>query len=382
VVIVTRREFDAHCGDGLDQPAKRPRMATRSQVSSPKDEIPTCTTMSDIPTAGLAHDTQSDTSPESVQESVQQTRRASALTRPAIHLEVGEPSTAQSPRSVAAPESGGSGSNKRPYNTLNEPIDVRHSRSSSLNLSTSSLPKSFGYVTNLGRHRCALCLRELESEEALSLHQKYSKVHLLNLNNPMKVSHGRDKLAQVTATFIPGLLEPPPKPLPPRFDDPANIEIPSQPDHNPNGSPYSFYTPDQNPIYQMGEHDRQNATFHDAQARASSIPSPNREHASAQYLQCVQPSDKGKGCAGSCRLTREIPHSRLSTHDRSPFQPVRGTATTNLPPAGAYRLHGAPVLSQNEVSDVLRATEIVQQMMFSLQPSGQERCSWRGNAVG
>jgi hypothetical protein len=58
--------------------------------------------------------------------------------------------------------------------------------------------ESFGYVTSHGQYRCALCLSELPSQEALDRHERISKEHFRNLNSAHTVAKGREKLAQVT----------------------------------------------------------------------------------------------------------------------------------------------------------------------------------------
>ena len=61
--------------------------------------------------------------------------------------------------------------------------------------------ESFGYVTNTGFYRCALCFSQLPSQQALDKHEQLSKLHLRNLQNPSMLSQGRNKLAQVTAVL-------------------------------------------------------------------------------------------------------------------------------------------------------------------------------------
>jgi hypothetical protein len=63
--------------------------------------------------------------------------------------------------------------------------------------------ETFGYVTNTGNYRCALCFSQLTDQEALDRHEAMSKLHLRNLKNPTLVSKGRAKLAQVTALPYP-----------------------------------------------------------------------------------------------------------------------------------------------------------------------------------
>jgi hypothetical protein len=90
---------------------------------------------------------------------------------------------------------------KRPYKEVPE-FDLEYQTVSSSSQTGSQLtqePESFGYVTNAGLFRCALCFSQLSSQEALDNHEAVSKLHLRNLQNPAIVSKGRAKLAQVTA---------------------------------------------------------------------------------------------------------------------------------------------------------------------------------------
>lgn len=90
---------------------------------------------------------------------------------------------------------------KRPYKEVPEFDLEYHTISSSSQTGSQSTqePESFGYVTNAGLFRCALCFSQLSSQEALDKHEVLSKIHQRNLQNPAIVSKGRAKLAQVTA---------------------------------------------------------------------------------------------------------------------------------------------------------------------------------------
>lgn len=70
---------------------------------------------------------------------------------------------------------------KRPYSNIEEPDNV---------------PLSFGYVTNQGKHRCALCITELPSADILRKHESLSGLHLTNLKDPEAVSRGYATLAE------------------------------------------------------------------------------------------------------------------------------------------------------------------------------------------
>ncbi|KAK5047159.1 hypothetical protein LTR84_007102 [Exophiala bonariae] len=97
-------------------------------------------------------------------------------------------------RSKAAPR-------KRPYKEVPE-YDLEYqtvSSSSQTGSRHTQEPGSFGYVSNAGFFRCALCFSQLSSQDALDKHEALSKLHLRNLQNPEIVSKGRAKLAQVIA---------------------------------------------------------------------------------------------------------------------------------------------------------------------------------------
>lgn len=72
-------------------------------------------------------------------------------------------------------------SRKRPYSSIEEPHNT---------------PPSFGYVTNRGKHRCALCTTELPSADILRKHESLSELHRANLKDPTAVSRGHAALAE------------------------------------------------------------------------------------------------------------------------------------------------------------------------------------------
>jgi hypothetical protein len=90
-----------------------------------------------------------------------------------------------------------SANRKRTFSSLQEPVCDTRQQSS-----TSKLPnfqqEFFGYVTSQGEYRCALCMSQLKSQEALHQHESMSKLHLRNLQDPTLVSRGRAKLNLVT----------------------------------------------------------------------------------------------------------------------------------------------------------------------------------------
>ena len=87
------------------------------------------------------------------------------------------PSPAQQPRS-----------RKRPCSVLEESNDRDEE----------ARRPSFGYLSNQGRHRCALCKTELSSAEMLRKHESMSELHLTNLRDPVVVSKGWMTLSSVT----------------------------------------------------------------------------------------------------------------------------------------------------------------------------------------
>jgi hypothetical protein len=89
-------------------------------------------------------------------------------------------------------------SRKRSYSATQGPIDTDTFRSSQVNGMPSPTPESFGYVTNQGKYRCALCMTQLSSQQALEKHESIGKLHLANLKDPIVVSRGCARLAQIT----------------------------------------------------------------------------------------------------------------------------------------------------------------------------------------
>lgn len=88
---------------------------------------------------------------------------------------------------------------KRPYTAIQETMDERVTQSPRLTSPPSPISESFAYVTDRGEYRCALCMSQLVSQEALNKHETMSKLHISNLKDFSALSKGRQKLAQVTA---------------------------------------------------------------------------------------------------------------------------------------------------------------------------------------
>lgn len=99
--------------------------------------------------------------------------------------------------SPPAPSCGQSAQKKRKYASVAPPAGEREPQPLIRNAPYVQ-PESFGFVTNQGEYRCALCMRKLVSQEALEQHEAMSKLHLRNLQNSMVVSTGRAKLVQAT----------------------------------------------------------------------------------------------------------------------------------------------------------------------------------------
>ncbi|KIW68079.1 hypothetical protein, variant [Phialophora macrospora] len=198
ISILTQREFEAveaRIGHSLRGPAKRARVIKASPRPSPRPspgpEVIYAATVVDVP--------QSESRPHQ-QEPNHPGHIAPVLSR----------GTVESDTSHRAPEDSGL-SRKRPFSEVRDSMQPgidelnRHNRPPQF--------ESFSYVTNHGQYRCALCLSELPSQEALDRHERISKEHLRNLNIAHKVAKGREKLTQVTMLPQVGLH---PKPAVPR----------------------------------------------------------------------------------------------------------------------------------------------------------------------
>lgn len=59
--------------------------------------------------------------------------------------------------------------------------------------------ESFGYVTNRGEYRCALCFTQLDSQQNLKEHESMSGLHRRNLMNPYLIARAHSKLTEVSA---------------------------------------------------------------------------------------------------------------------------------------------------------------------------------------
>ncbi|ETI24141.1 hypothetical protein G647_03510 [Cladophialophora carrionii CBS 160.54] len=202
ISILTQREFEAveaRVGHSLRGPAKRPRVIKASPRPSEGPKVIYAATVVDAP--------QNERRPS------QAARHQPEVTKPSHIGTVLSPSAVQSDTSQPPPEDRGP-SRKRRLSELRDSMQPEFDESS--RCKTPPQFESFGYVTSHGQYRCALCLSQLPSQEALERHERISQEHLRGLNNAQKVAKGREKLAQVAMPPHAGLDPNPPVSLYPQ----------------------------------------------------------------------------------------------------------------------------------------------------------------------
>lgn len=285
--------------------------------------------------------------------------------------------TAQSQQPVS--ESRGKG-NKRAFAEVNGMLE--NHAVPSLGPATPSIPRpeSFGFVTNQGNYRCALCLSQLPSQEDLDRHEVLSKEHLRNLNNAFKVSKGREKLAQVTATSNGRR---PSTPVPTQLlgtngAEPRHALQLQPPLMNGGGGPSATH---ESSPHTMAEQDNLEPPLDtiEVHRRSPSIPAP----AATQAHEGVAPAprvDKGKGRAHS--IMSEEPQSHTISH--SPARPSLPTSTSTRPTSARTEIGtitppqangtrstsskpGGPMFSPTDVADIMRNTEMMIRLLSCVQ---------------
>ncbi|EXJ61005.1 hypothetical protein A1O7_05158 [Cladophialophora yegresii CBS 114405] len=185
ISVLTQREFEAveaRVGHSLRGPAKRPRVIKASPHPSPGPEVIYAATVVDAP--------------ESRSISGQAARNQQEPNNPTHVDTVLSHSEVQSGSSCPPPQSDSGPSRKRLFSELGDSAQPEIDESSRCKQPPQF--ESFGYVTNQGQYRCALCLSQLPSQEALDRHERISQEHLRSLKDANKVAKGREKLAQLT----------------------------------------------------------------------------------------------------------------------------------------------------------------------------------------
>lgn len=189
VSILTQREVEAveaRFAHSLQAAAKRPRVIKASPRASPAIDLTGSEfgqQRASTPPASLPITSGPEADPGNV--------AAGVLPQEAL----------QSETYHTAPEESGGPSRKRPFSEIQDTVE-QDQPSHLSRASTAPRGQLFGYVTNHGQYRCALCLSQLPSQEDLARHEQVSKEHHRNLKNPHKVAKGREKYAQVT--MVPG----------------------------------------------------------------------------------------------------------------------------------------------------------------------------------
>ncbi|KAK4942643.1 hypothetical protein LTR10_017590 [Elasticomyces elasticus] len=381
--ILTQREAEAHFGHSLRAPAKRPRVIKVSPVPQESDAVVYCGTAASHPINEPLTNGHTSVGPGCSQSDLEEP----VVAGPSSNPESASYATAQSHHIVAEPRSK---SNKRPFAAVDD--TVNNHAEQSLAPATPSPPRleSFGYVTNQGNYRCALCLSQLPSEEDLARHEALSKEHMRNLKNTLKVSKGRAKLGQVAAVLI-GRHQSTPAPanpfgtgsVQPRQQPLSIVEAncTQAPQPVSNGTPVDATIQEQTAqtVPQQNHIDLPMDTI-EVRGRSLSILSSGITRDQRETAPALR--DKGKGRALSIMSTEPAPQSHTITQspDR-PSQPVsistrptsarteigsltplqpKDTGSTNSKP-------GAPMFSPTDLADIMRNTEMMIQLMTCVQ---------------
>jgi len=207
ISIMSERDMGATFNHPLQAPAKRRRVFGSSQPPTAREQLAHSATVPDRPTAEPLQNgqivaqpthTRVDIIPPVLQGSSSHLEPSSSSANP---IYIASEGASQRPAPLS----------QRPSTTIQALIDSGGAQSPHLNGPPTSKPESFGYVTDQGEYRCALCFIQVISQEALDKHESKSKLHLRNLKDAFLVSKGRAKLAQVTT--VPNL-RPRESPLP------------------------------------------------------------------------------------------------------------------------------------------------------------------------
>ncbi|KEF53549.1 uncharacterized protein A1O9_10524 [Exophiala aquamarina CBS 119918] len=224
ISFVSEREVEVHSRHALQRPPKRPRISEYPQPhveelgeqEGQPAEFHSAPEFSPLPMTNGVHNgfqavNERYTSPQAQtnenhnsnvrNQSVQRERRMPTAPRELTSNST-DPSYVPSPSPIfATPKRTGAAPKKRPYKEI-PGCNLGYQTVSSSSQPASDLtqePESFGYVSNAGLFRCALCFSQLPTQDALDRHEARSQLHLRNLQNPAIVSKGRAKLGQVAA---------------------------------------------------------------------------------------------------------------------------------------------------------------------------------------
>ncbi|KAL2423897.1 hypothetical protein ABEF95_009532 [Exophiala dermatitidis] len=392
ISILTQREAEAHFSHSLRAPAKRARVIPASPTPSATREEAL-----DEETPGLPR---ADMVPNGCVNGRSTPRQDADAPSICNSSQPGPSSYVTANGQVDHNTSPGDAtSKKRPHPAVEDTAEGRHCKSPlSGNTDIPRASQSFGYVTKQGQHRCALCLSQLPSQEDLDRHESLSKEHQRNLQNPLKVSKGREKLARVMSSAsigphrsIPqptrgalfnGVAQAEPARGSPVRNNHQEKEIPPQPAYH--------LQPDQ-------DHDTMIDTIEIYnEPLPTSQPSHQQESSSKAALaheETSMPSqkvDKGKGRAASVLSLSSSTNRLLSTGLESLPQPSEAarpsglhtrptTARTevgSIPPLNHTngqngtlppKTKPMPIFSQTEIADIMRSTELVVQLLGCVQ---------------
>ena len=377
ISVLTQREIEAveaRFGQSMRAPAKRPRVIKASPRPSTEPETIHANPVADLGRTIPAPPTKAE---------IYRAPTPADLTRDHSRT------TKQTQSYPTVPENRAP-SRKRPFSEIADSIESQEPVRTRPNTPPQS--QSFGYVTNLGQFRCALCMSQLPTKEDLDRHERISKEHLRNLKTEPKLSKAREKLAQVTAVPAVGQHHDTPAPIQPlRINDlrePAHLmsskKTPQQEDP---ASQYQYGTPsdtievggrafssvpyqpstlDTTPASQL---DLGNANFNKGKGRAASLASPVPPP-QAHPIHPIKP--RAPSVSVPVPDTRPTTaRTEIGTLDTPQTVKSFFTAPQQQQPhvsdAAEKKVGNGPAFSSNELADVMRATEIMRQLLACVQ---------------
>ncbi|KIV86598.1 hypothetical protein PV11_02198 [Exophiala sideris] len=384
--ILTQREAEAHFGHSLRAPAKRPRVIKASPVPQESDAVVYCGTAPSHPINEPLTNGHTSVGPVCSQSDLEEP----VVAGPSSNPESASYATAQSHHIVAEPRNK---SNKRPFGDVDDTVN-NHAEQQSLAPVTPSPPRleSFGYVTNQGNYRCALCLSQLPSEEDLARHEALSKEHMRNLKNTLKVVKGREKLAQVAAVLI-GRHQSTPAPANPfgtknmePLQQPlsiseANCTQAPQPVSNGTAVDAPIQEQTAQTVPEQNHIDLPMDTI-EVRRRSLSILSSGITRDQRETAPALR-ADKGKGRALSI-MSEEPTPPQSHTITQSPGRPSQPVSISTRPTSARTEIGsltplqpkdtrsikskpGAPMFSPTDLADIMRNTEMMIQLMTCVQ---------------
>ncbi|EXJ91515.1 hypothetical protein A1O3_00063 [Capronia epimyces CBS 606.96] len=393
ISILTEREAEAHFNHSLRAPAKRPRVVATSPVPSAVQDgllhavVPERTPVNALPNGGGNEDRVA--SPHEASAGPSSCPCPSSNPGPSSYFTPNE----QEDHTAQEKETG---SKKRPFSALNDTAEKLQHLSVRPSDHSTPIPDSFGYVTNQGQFRCALCLSQLPSQEDLDRHELLSREHRRNLQNSLKLSKGREKLAQVTSVSRIGPhLSTPVPPQPPRLcGEDRGVVIsanggPSQGIIQENGGePSRPIHPEQSPNHCDTLCDTIEVFSQPTTLVCQPEPTQARTATPAFQPETLdQRVDKGKGRAASLSssFSDQTPQQYSQPGPCPPSEEARADSLHTRPTTARTEIGSitpsnsmtgqnpgsnagtAPLFSATEISEIMRSTEVMIRLMSYVQ---------------